>query len=350
MSSFQRAMFLGGVPSLFMFVSTCIGLGREVPDDISGALQHFAAGVLLCTVGTELLPEIVDAEGWMENIAACIGFFLGVAVLILIGMFAPEETGLEPALGESPRHNEHKDENCANADDDVDDIFRLREMKFVIAGRKFRQRQTLRTFGGRFVLNRSMSLDSSLPAMDENEPLLFEDLSSSYMENRPSKPKDTAPKKEAREPMMMKQFPLSFVFAVAIDSALDGLLIGIASAAGPSAGPMMSASLSVEMSFLGITLATTLSGQPFSRASIAALVGPLCLVMAAGLGGMMADTLSHNPVAFVGMISFGASALLFMVAEELLLDAHEDGEHVWWVDLQLYTGFFASIIARKLAR
>ena len=74
------------------------------------------------------------------------------------------------------------------------------------------------------------------------------------------------------------------------------------------------------------------------------------VVLAAGLGGMMADTLSHSPIAFIGMISFGSSALLFMVAEELLLDAHESGEHVWWVDLQLYTGFFASIIAGKFAR
>lgn len=74
------------------------------------------------------------------------------------------------------------------------------------------------------------------------------------------------------------------------------------------------------------------------------------VVLAAGLGGTLADTLSHNPVAFVGMQSFGASALLFMVAEELLLDAHEDGEHVWWVDLQLYTGFFSSIIAGKFVR
>lgn len=73
-------------------------------------------------------------------------------------------------------------------------------------------------------------------------------------------------------------------------------------------------------------------------------------MLSAGLGGMMADTLSHSPVAFIGMLSFGVSALLFMVAEELLLDAHESGEHLWWVDLQLYTGFFASIVAGKFAR
>ena len=37
-----------------------------------------------------------------------------------------------------------------------------------------------------------------------------------------------------------------------------------------------------------------------------------------------------------------------MVAEELLLEAHEQGDHVWWVDLQLYIGFFVSILLGKL--
>jgi hypothetical protein len=61
----------------------------------------------------------------------------------------------------------------------------------------------------------------------------------------------------------------------------------------------------------------------------------------------VADALSHNSVLLIGLMSFGTSALLFMVAEELLLEAHEEGDHVWWVDLQLYVGFFASLIVGK---
>lgn len=344
---FKHALILGGVPSLFMFISTCVGLGKEVPDDVSGALQHFAAGVLLCTVATELLPEIVNAEGLVENLAAFLGFFSGVAVLILLGMFSPDV------------HGDHKeDDTPETVDNDDNDILQhfddsaptpgqrqqLRQMKFVIAGRKFRQRQFLRSS-----MKRSMSL-SSLPLLTEGEPLIDP-------RNNKSSPDYTAVEgssDEAREPKPKeeepKQFPLAFVLAIAIDSSLDGLLIGIASAAGPSAGPMMSASLSVEMSFLGLTLATNLYGQPLPKAATGSLVGPVCLLLAAGLGGAMADVLGLYPAASVGMMSFGASALLFMVAEELLLDAHEDGEHVWWVDLQLYTGFFASIMAGKFAR
>jgi zinc transporter ZupT len=293
--SFQHAMILGCVPSLFMFVSTYVSLGKEVPDDIAGALQHFAAGVLLCTVGTELLPEIINAQGWAENIAALIGFFLGVAVLILLGMTSPDG-GPEGISGREDEDEDQEHHNkIGNGDDEVADIFRsvqgksptpgqrqqLREMKFVIAGRKLRQRQSLRNSAGRLVVRRSMSL-SSLPVMDEDTPLITsstrETAKQSHTEEEEASSSGNSLKKG--NPALAKQFPWAFVFAVAIDSSLDGLLIGTASVAGPSAGPMMSASLSVEMSFLGITLATTISEQPFSRAAFAALVGPVCSKLA----------------------------------------------------------------------
>jgi ZIP family zinc transporter len=135
-----------------------------------------------------------------------------------------------------------------------------------------------------------------------------------------------------------KAFPTALVIALAIDSAIDGLLIGIAAAAGPSAGPMMSASLAVEMSFLGLTLATALHGHPTSKSFSASVLGPAVLVIGAAAGGLLSDALSHSPAMFAGLLGFGTSALLFMVAEELLLEAHEEGDHIWWVDLQLYGG------------
>ncbi len=45
----------------------------------------------------------------------------------------------------------------------------------------------------------------------------------------------------------------------------------------------------------------------------------------------------------MGGIAFAAAALLYMVCEELLLDAHDDGQtHVWWIDLQVYLGLSPS--------
>ena len=100
------AITLSSVPAAAMLLFTLAGLNTEVSPSIAGALQHFAAGVLLCTVGTELLPAMVDAEGWHENAAAFIGFFSGVAVLIALGVILPETAELD----------------IANDDDDVEQV------------------------------------------------------------------------------------------------------------------------------------------------------------------------------------------------------------------------------------
>ena len=49
----------------------------------------------------------------------------------------------------------------------------------------------------------------------------------------------------------------------------------------------------------------------------------------------------------VGFLSFGTAALLFLVTEELLLDAHDDGRrHLpFWVDLLFFLGFLLSVVA-----
>jgi zinc transporter, ZIP family len=103
------------------------------------------------------------------------------------------------------------------------------------------------------------------------------------------------------------------------------------------------------MAFLGLTLATALHGMDASKSVPAALAGPIMIVIGATCGGLLSGALHSNPPLFAAMMGFGTSALLFMVAEELLLEAHEDGNaHIWWVDLQLYVGFYVSFMSSKL--
>jgi len=144
-----------------------------------------------------------------------------------------------------------------------------------------------------------------------------------------------------------KALPMSFLAAIVVDSFMDGFLIGITGAAGPGATIIMAGSLSVEMSFVGLTLATACHGMPYSKAIPAALAGPITLVIGAVLGGLLTTQIAGDPAMLAGIMGFGTSALLFMVAEELLLEAHEDGEHVWWVDVQLYTGFYWGFMSTK---
>jgi len=134
---------------------------------------------------------------------------------------------------------------------------------------------------------------------------------------------------------------------VGTDALVDGLLIGIASASGASAGKVMAVALAIEMGFLGLTFATTISSFSWRRVSV--LAPPLLLVAGGGLGGLTASLLASSPVMHVGLIAFGVAALLFLVTEELLLEAHSGGseEHIWWVDMQFFIGFYLSILFQK---
>lgn len=233
------AVKLGSLPAACMLLFTLLGLGKDVPPTIAGAMQHFAAGVLLCTVGTELLPEMVGAEGLEQNVAVGVGFFLGVALLILLGVLIPEHED----------DNEEDINKKYSGDDNHED-----------------EKENPRSFRA----NRQ-SLISAASHCKEfcNSP------TRSGVTARTVVAKEESPLLPSTQGNGAKAFPLALVLAIAIDSALDGLLIGIACAAGPSAGPMMSASLSVEMSFLGLTLATALHGHPATKSIPASILGPL---------------------------------------------------------------------------
>ena len=65
-------------------------------------------------------------------------------------------------------------------------------------------------------------------------------------------------------------------------------------------------------------------------------------------------SMARAPAMHVALISFGIAALLFLVTEELLLEAHEaqehsaHEEHIWWVDMFFFLGFLLSFLMDKL--
>jgi len=300
---------LASIPAGGMFLFSLIGLGVHVPTALSGALQHFAAGILLCTIGTELLPTM-QATGLVANVAIFCGFFLGVAVMLALGILLPEHDDDDHDHGE-----EGEDSEAAKP--------------------KFITRQA----------------SSRLGRGESSKRIGFASTARQFSSRVGADGKwgETQPLQGTSTPSANLVFPSTLVFAIAIDGAMDGLLIGIACAASSSAGPMLAASLTVEMAFLGLTLSVALKGHHGMKTITASLSGPVAILFGCFCGSMLADALSTNPIYTDFLLSFGTSALLFMVAEELLLEAHEDEhEHVWWVDLQLYTGFYASIIMGKM--
>lgn len=131
--------------------------------------------------------------------------------------------------------------------------------------------------------------------------------------------------------------------AVAIDVLLDGLLIGLGLAAGARIGFLLVIALTLELLFLGISVAVSLSDAGFARGRSFAVIGGLCALIVVGalLGGLLLSGLSG--MAFEIVLSFGAAALMYLVVEELLVEAHEVKETPL-----ITASFFAGFVALYL--
>lgn len=136
--------------------------------------------------------------------------------------------------------------------------------------------------------------------------------------------------------------PISLFLATASDIALDGLLIGISFTAGAREGLLVTIALTLEVLFLGVATAAAIEGPDARRrvlkttAAFAAL-----LVGGAGIGSYVLAGASN--IFVDGVMSFGVAALLYLVTEELLVEAHEVDETPILTSM-FFVGFIALLL------
>lgn len=133
------------------------------------------------------------------------------------------------------------------------------------------------------------------------------------------------------------------ITVVGIDVLIDGLLIGVGFAAGARVGTLLVVALTLELLFLGVSVAASLRQSGRSRGRTIGTVSGLSLLVIVGalIGGLLLQGLSGLALEIV--LSFGAAALLFLVTEELLTEAHEVRETPL-----ITASFFAGFVALYL--
>src|SRR5512135_2657187 len=131
---------------------------------------------------------------------------------------------------------------------------------------------------------------------------------------------------------------LGLVLATFIDVATDGFIIGAGFAAGGETGPVLAIGLSVELLFLGLALTTEAPGG----LRIVLLSGGIGLTVlaCAAIGKLLLTGASKAVIG--GALAFAAAALLYLVTEELLMEAHSGKEPETPAStLVLFGGFLA---------
>lgn len=131
-----------------------------------------------------------------------------------------------------------------------------------------------------------------------------------------------------------RQFNYGLIITVFIDAALDGVTIGAGFAAGQKVGLALALGLSVEMLFLGMSLISeSIKGVRVIWLSAAL---SFSILVSAVLAYHFFSGMPRNIIAIA--LAFSASALLYLVTEELLIEAHQHKEQSYSM-LVLFAGF-----------
>ena len=138
--------------------------------------------------------------------------------------------------------------------------------------------------------------------------------------------------------------PAGFAALTGVDLLVDGLVLGIGFAAGGRQGLLLAVALTLEVLFLAVALALALRERLAPAAAVAAVVALGLLLPLGALAGAPLAVLPQfwRDAAF----AFGLVALLYLVTEELLVEAHEQPETPL-TTAAFFAGFLALLILEE---
>jgi len=299
------------VPAVLMYLGTILAFKVTWAQShrVLCVTQYLSAGLLIAAVGDELLPKLFEQKdapnkGWCD-VAIAVGFFSGIGLMLI----------LEHFLDDDDDESEKSVENSVEAGD--------KQSALVSTGKADGNFNSAAT-------RKSSSSRKSNPSHTSIRRVSAA-LASTEGGNAP--------------------VPWSVAIPIYVDSGVDGLLIGICCVASLQGGAIMATATSIEMFFLGVTFGAMIRKCGAKRWAVG-LLAPVVLCVLGTVGAVFADALSAHAWAFQGVVAFGASALLFLVVEELLKEAVENAEEAdsWRVNptIWLFVGFFIVVLSGRL--
>ena len=116
-----------------------------------------------------------------------------------------------------------------------------------------------------------------------------------------------------------------FLAAVGIDVFVDGVVVGIGFAIGRSSGLVLVIAFAFEMLFLGVSAALELRSTGAGRLGVVG--APAFLAVLLILGSIAGHYLGHlSGFGFDAIVAFATAVLVYLVTEELLVEAHAERE------------------------
>lgn len=140
-----------------------------------------------------------------------------------------------------------------------------------------------------------------------------------------------------------QRYPVGLLAVTAFDLVIDGLVLGMAFASGEKTGILLATALALEVLFLSLSVSAAMQ-KAGARRIQTLLVPPalaLLLSLSAGVGRLFFGSLSPFP--FTVLLGVGIVALMYLVTEELLVEAHEVEETPWSIST-FFLGFLLFLL------
>ncbi len=139
--------------------------------------------------------------------------------------------------------------------------------------------------------------------------------------------------------------PIGLIVAVGIDLLVDGFVLGLAFIAGERAGLLLAIALTLEVVFLAVSVTNDLAARLTMRRAIATTSG---LALLLPVGTIIAQPAATLPTVWItGFLSFGLVALLYLVTEELLVEAHEKRSSPF-ICAMFFVGFLGLLLIEEV--
>jgi len=134
------------------------------------------------------------------------------------------------------------------------------------------------------------------------------------------------------------------VIASGVDVFIDGLLIGVSFDVGLKAGIIVTIALAIELLFLALSVASTLAKEGKSKLRIIFITVILSLLVLIGatIGGTLLQGIHGSGLEVI--IAFAVAALLYLVTEELLVEAHKGEPESAFSTTMFFVGFLIVLI------
>ena len=129
---------------------------------------------------------------------------------------------------------------------------------------------------------------------------------------------------------------------MAVDLFIDGLLVAVGFAAGALGGLVLLIGLTLETLSLGLSTAPAFRRRGMTKVRALVVLGATGLVIL--VGASAGEIVTGASVHFLaGILGFGVAALLYLVTEELLTEAHESPDTPL-ITATFFAGFLVPII------